>query len=173
MLNSEELKDLIKKVCDKVSKEIDVANRVGDLTDYLRKIDCSDLLRNHMPYSKGAKILVIGKSEISEEEMKRIAIESGINPKNMEFELDYKKNKHFDYSKLKNNTGYSDVIFGPVAHKGVNIGDNSSAITLLENDPESYPNVVRADANSSLKITRNSFRIAITKTQAYKDLLGY
>ena len=173
MLNSEELRDLIEKVCSKISKELEAENRAGNLMDYLNRLDCSDLLRNHLPYAKGAKILVIGSSEIKEDEMKNIAIENGINPKLIEFELDYKKNKHFDFSKLKNNTGYSDVIFGPLAHKGVNIGDNSSAVAMMENDPGSYPNVVRATANNALKISRSSFRAAIVKTQAYKDLLGY
>ena len=171
MLNSEELKDLVEKVCKKIENEIDRENRSGSLINYLNTINCSELLGKHLPYSRDAKILVFGNSEISEDEMKRIAIENGISPKTLEFELDYKKNKHYDFSKLKNNTNYSDIIFGQLAHKGINIEGYSSAIAMMEHEPECYPNVIRSGGD--LKISRNSFRLAIVKTQAYKDLLGY
>jgi len=173
VLNSEELKDLVESSSSRISKEIERNNRLGCLTDYLYKIGCADLLKKHQSYVRGAKILVFGASEISEDIMRKIAKENGIDPKTLEFETDYRKNKHYDFSLLKNNTNYSDTIFGPIAHKGVNIGNNSSALAMIENDPAAYPNLIRTSVNNDLKITRNSFREAIVKTQAYKDFIGY
>ena len=173
MLNTEELKELVERVNNKIVSELQIANRSGSLVEYLRSIDCSEMYVSNQIYSKDAKILVFGASEIEESEMKNIAKEFGIKPSALEFETDYKKNKHFDFSKLKDNPGYSDVIFGPIAHKGKNIGDNSSAIAMMENNPNHFPNIIRACSSNELKITRNSFRNAIQKTRIYMDIIGF
>ena len=167
------MKELVERVNNKIVSELQIANRSGSLVEYLRSIDCSEMYVSNQIYSKDAKILVFGASEIEESEMKNIAKEFGIKPSALEFETDYKKNKHFDFSKLKDNPGYSDVIFGPIAHKGKNIGDNSSAIAMMENNPNHFPNIIRACSSNELKITRNSFRNAIQKTRIYMDIIGF
>lgn len=87
--------------------------------------------------------------------------------------MDYKKNKRYQFSKLKNNVNYSDILFGPNAHKAMDIGKNSSAIGMFEKHPELYPKKIEIKAyGGSLKITTTSFRNALMETQAFKDLYG-
>lgn len=37
---------------------------------------------------------------------------------------------------------YSDVVFGPISHKCVNVRDNSSAISLIINYLDEYPKLL-------------------------------
>ena len=163
---------LINSVIQKVKRELTNAIRNQNLNQYLSSIDCSEFQVSGYAFSRDAKILVFGASELSEDEMYRIAKEWGIRPSQLELRIDYKKNKHFNFDLLRDNSTYSDIIFGPNAHKSKGIGDYSSAISLIEHEPEHYPRLVKATNSGSLKITKASFINALRSTRLYACLLG-
>lgn len=175
-LELSEYETLRDKVLERISRDLEQSNRTNELEGYLNKISCSDLLEEYNKYydTRNARILIIGASMISEDDIKKAAKNLGINPKRLEFHLDYDKNKHFNIMELRNNTNYSDIIFGPNAHKMVGIEDNSSAIALIKNNAKDFPKLTLAVSNSEtqeLKITKSSIEQAFMKTQYYQDLV--
>lgn len=174
-LDTFELESLYQKICDKIKKELEIRNRVGELRPYLCSIHCEELEEKYNTFynTRTAKILVFAGTEVKADTLKGIAKKNGINPNLLELHLDYEKNKHFDFSKLKNNPNYSDVIFGPIAHKCVGLDEHSSVIAMFEKSPEEYPKVIRACANETLKLTKNSFEKALKNTQRYLDRYSY
>lgn len=165
-----EYKELENKVLAKISRDLENAYRAQILEDYLRSIKCNEFIEKHnTSYVKNAKIIIIGDSAISIKEIEAVAKNNGINPNRLELHLDYKKNKHFNIKKLEWNCEYSDIIFGPTAHKMVGIDDNSSAIAMIKHNPEAYPKLNIANDSNSLKITKKSLEICLKNTQYYLD----
>lgn len=175
-LEALEFDSLKSRVLERISIDLEQYNRTNELENYLRKISCDDLLEEYNKYydTRNGKIIVIGASMISEDDIKKTAKKLGIHPKRLELHLDYDKNKHFNIMELRNNTNYSDIIFGPNAHKMVGIEDNSSAIALIKNYAKDFPKLILAISNSEtqeLKITKTSIEQALMKTQYYQDLV--
>lgn len=169
ILSAEELDTLEKKIIDKIISNVRVNNRTGDLENYLHRIECDDLITPYnTEFSSNAKIIVIGSSKLNQTEMKSIAKKMGIHPSHLELHLDYEKNKHFNFDLLRNNINYSDIIFGPISHKCVEIKDNSSAISLIRNNPGEYPKMIIATDSHGLKITKQSFKRSLENTQYFK-----
>ena len=169
VLTVEELSTLEKNVIQRIINKIRVSNRIGELNNYLKRIECDDLV---MPYntafSSNAKIIVIGSSMLNPTEMFAIAKKLGINPSHLELHLDYEKNKHFNFEMLRNNLNYSDIIFGPISHKCVGIRDYSSAISLITDNPDEYPKLITATDSHGLKLTKKSFEESLKNTQYYR-----
>ena len=169
----------LSKIEEQVLKNIKIglyrANTCDELENYLEQIGYSDVIAAHQTsYLKNAKVLIFGDSRTNVDELIKGAKELGLDPKLLEFRLDYKKNKHFDFRVLKNNQTYSDVMLGPNAHKSMGIGNNTSAIEMFNEHPELYPNKVDIQTESGqLKITKSSFMNALMKTQMYKDIFTY
>ena len=71
VLDIDDLKELHKKVVDRIYNEINIANRSNELEEYLTKIGCLDLIQkcNTIIDVRRAKILVLGKPDISLKEM--------------------------------------------------------------------------------------------------------
>ncbi|UNT94323.1 hypothetical protein [Allobaculum sp. Allo2] len=44
--------------------------------------------------------------------------------------------KRFNYGKLKLNYEYSDIIIGPIHHKGKGVDGSSSPISMIEANPK-------------------------------------
>ena len=175
VLNSIELASLIEKVVSRITKEIEIANRNNDINSYLSSIRCEDLIERYNTYydSRNAKILVVAGTEVNADDLRMAAKKNGINPNLLELRLDYNKNKHYDFSKLKNNSQYSDIIFGPVSHKVTGLGDYSNIIEMFNQNPEEYPKVIKASTGNDLKLTKTSFTDALKKTQRYQELYSY
>lgn len=175
VLDIDDLKELHKKVVDRIYNEINIANRSNKLEEYLTKIGCLDLIQkcNTIIDVRRAKILVLGKPDISMKEMEDIARKNGINPNRIEFHLDYKKNKRFNIAQLRNNLNYSDIIIGPISHKMMGLGDNTSAIAMIEHNPEEYPKLNKATDGNALKITKSSFDKCIKNTFMYMEQYSY
>ena len=169
-LEIEEYEQLKDRIIAKISRELSDANRTNTLKEYLKRIKCDDLLEEYNQcYVNNAKIIVIGASAISIKEMEGIAKKLGINPKRLDLHLDYKKNERFNISLLQNNVNYSDIIFGPNAHKMIGIGDYCSAISMIKDNSESYPKLTMASDSGSLKISKTSFEKSLRNTQYYLD----
>ena len=175
VINAEELCLLETSIVERIVNNIRTFNRTGELEDYLKRIECDDLITPYNTlFSSNAKIIVIGASMISPDEMYGIAKELGIYRSHLELHLDYEKNKRFNFDVLRNNMNYSDVIFGPISHKCVNVRDNSSAISLITNYPDEYPKLLTATDSHGLKLTKQSFKKCLENTQYYKkNILCY
>lgn len=173
--NAEELSLLEANIVERIVNNIRTYNRTGELENYLIRIECDDLITPYnTQFGSNAKIIVIGASMISQDEMCGIAKKMGIHPSHLELHLDYEKNKRFNFDVLRNNVNYSDVIFGPISHKCINIKDNSSAISLITSNPEEYPKLLTATDSHGLKLTKQSFKKCLENTQYYKkNILCY
>lgn len=151
-LDISEFEQLEKNVLKKISCDLVFANRTDTLEEYLKRIRCIDLMEKYNQYyANNAKIIVIGASAISVKEMEGVAKKLGINPKKLELHLDYKKNERFNVTVLQNNINYSDIIFGPNAHKMIGIGDYSSALAMIKDNSENYPKLTQASDGNALK----------------------
>lgn len=115
-----------------------------------------------------SKIIILGQLSIDKKDVNNVFNKLNICPKSVEF-VSYKEAVCFNYIKLKNSKKYSDIIVGPLPHKGNDIGEYSSIITMLERD-QSFPNVIRATTSNELKLTKNSLINSLLKTNKY--LLG-
>ena len=111
------------------------------------------------------KILIIGALSVKRNIVEGICKELNMNPKRIEY-VSYSDATNYNYKKLKNNYNYSDIIVGPLPHKGKYIDGFSSIVTLLEN--KDYPNTIRAVDSNELKLTKTSIRNALLKTVNYK-----
>ena len=176
-MDYEEFFELKDNVLKKIGTQLEIKNRTDELESYLKTIDCYEFIdastkSNTNIIMESAKILVFGASMVNEDDLKMCAKKLCINPKKLEFHTDYKKNKHYDFRSLKDNLYYSDIIFGPLAHKGVGMGDHSNPISMMRADSERYPKVIEiANSSGEFKITRNSFSEALQKTNLYKYLI--
>ena len=153
LLSIEELEELFEEVERLLSK----ANRMGILDELLEKIGISRHKEPVCDTYRSGKILVIGSSAVKENVLTKIAADMGIDKKRLEFCLDYKDSKTYDYKKLYYNPYYSVVIFGGVPHSSTGKGDSSSVIAEMESK-EGYPRVERLCSNNELKITKTNFR---------------
>lgn len=119
-------------------------------------------------YNISQRILVVGGSSVKLSVLEKVALDLGINPDIIDFELGYKTDYRF--STLKGNDNYSDVLFGPMPHSQDGKGSSSSIITEMENHPELWPNPIRLGISGSLKITKESFGQGLLKTKVYATL---
>lgn len=167
VLSSDVLTTITNKVLEKIRKEITIQNGLDSLNDYLESIHCSEFVANYNTSisQREAKIAVFGDAQVGLNVLQMVAKKMGINPSRIEFHLDYEKNERFDFSKFKDSTIYSDIIFGPASHKAVGIDGYSSAIAMMETESEHYPKIIKAIVNNELKITKNSFKEALNNTQ--------
>lgn len=111
------------------------------------------------------KILIIGNLSVKKNIVEGICKDLKLNPKVIEY-VSYGDATNYNYRKLKNNNNYSDIIVGPIPHKGKYIENFSSIVTMLENNE--YPNTIRAIDSNELKLTKTSIRSALLKTTNYR-----
>ena len=139
------------------------ANRTGELYDMLRLLDMLDVIEQpeELETSIRGKIVVIGDSAVKEEKLRSIASKLRLDPARFEYNLGYDAVKRFEFSKLRYNSSYRVVLVGPMPHSTKGKGEDTSAITAMENNKDIYPKVVRLISGSELKITNNSFKEAL------------
>ncbi len=155
---------IMQKIIAKVRFEVETAYDNDEMDYVIEKYGVS--LDDDFPvYPKTHKILVLGALAGKINDYKITAKKLGINPEQIEFVNDYSELKHFNTAKLEYSNEYSDIIYGPNPHKQVGMGDTSSLLALLKKEPNKYPKVIEAVANSSLKLSINSFREALLKTR--------
>ncbi len=160
MLSFEELEDIIEQITAKVT----LANRSGNLDELLSAWGLDELIQKTSAYDteKNGKIVVIGETEVKENILLGIAKDLGLDKTRFEFCLDYGKAKTFQYSKLRYDTKYRLVMFGPVPHSSTGKNDSSSVIAEMKNH-EGYPRVEVLNSNNAVKITKSNFRRALEK----------
>ena len=156
----------------KLSSELIIANQSNELEEYLSKIGCNDWIEKYNTswLAHNAKVLVIGDMNINCKSIQKIAKKCGIKADRIEVISEYEKLTNLNFEKYRNNTNYSDIIIGPTPHKAKGIGSYSSAISMMEQNPEEFPKLIRAEtATGKLKLTATSFEAALRQTQQYLD----
>ena len=139
----------------KVFEIVSILNRTGQLDSLLNMLGivCND--STSLPNRRG-KIVIVGESEISKQQLEGIAKECGIEKSRLEFCLDYYEAKRFNFRKLQYNENYSAILVGPMPHSTWGKDDFSSVLSALENS-DGYPPVSRLGSNC-LKITKSNFK---------------
>ena len=140
------------------------------LNDFLNKLGIElDEASNpaYASYNRRTKILVLGALAGKKKDYISWAKRLGVDEQNLEFR-DYEEMKTFNTEKLRYSSAVSDIICGPIPHKVAGMGDYSSFITLLKDNPSEYPKVYLATSNESIKLTINNFKLGILQTR-YKE----
>lgn len=167
-----QISNLKSKIIRKVITEIDLAFKNDSVTDLLEKYGVELEEKQYFAsVTRRSKILVLGQLSGRSKDYQLSAKKLGINKDNIEF-MDYNDAKHFNAEKLQWSNTYSDIICGPIPHKIEGMGDASSLITKIEQNPESYPKLIKAVANDKLKITISGFKNYIMKTRFFDEVVS-
>ncbi len=157
-----------------MDKEFQQAIEEGNLDPFLIKYGVS-LTRNDVTslINRRTKILVVGDLSGRIPDYVATAKKLGIPESNLEF-VSFEEFKNFSLAKLRYSIEYSDIIVGPVPHKVVGLGDNTSTIAMIENanDPNEYPHLIRAVTNMNgniLKFSISEFKEDLKQTRFYQE----
>lgn len=137
-------------------------NRTEQLETFCQMIGATDVLgvpQASYQSTKSGLIIVIGESQIKEKVMQGVLKKFNIRKERLECHLGYDDAKNFQYKKMQYQPKYSLVLVGSMGHKAQNIGEHSSAISMLEQE-KGYPPVIRL-GRKELKITKSNFQEAI------------
>ena len=151
--------------------EFNRAQEDNRIEEFMKKY-CVVYEEEWMPVEKNrSKIMVFGALSGNISDYYLTAKKLGIQKENIEFISDYNELKRYDVSNFKNSSSYSDIIVGPMPHKIAGMGDTSSFIAEMKNNPGEYPKVTEAVANSKLKITKSSLEYALCNTRYYQKII--
>lgn len=176
-LHPEELEALINDVLNKIQLDLLRANAQDELDKILEKYGLKEIFENavtacdfYKSNIRGAKILVLAIEFPNVDKRKLTAKKKYNIPKDrIEFQV---VKTNFDYSKLRNTAAYSDIIVGPIPHKGVGIGDNTSFLAEVEHHREEYPKVHRMqDGAGTLMLSQSAFEKCLANTNLVKECL--
>ncbi len=169
-----EIAKIKSRIFAKIAKELEMANKNDEMDDLLDKYDIILEDEERMPINtRTYRILVIGELAGNKRDYQAAAKSVGINPDNIEF-MDYEESKRLDARRLEYSNDYSDIIYGPTPHKISEMGDTSSLLALIENNPMKYPRLIRSKTNSTdgrLKISISGFKDYLKRTFYYETLL--
>lgn len=170
MLDVYELDYLEKEITDRLSGALTLLNRTDRLGELLELLGMEEFLETEPEFERfvaTGKIVIIGGSKANIDQLIGVAKGFGIDKSRLEFCLDYKDAKSFDFKKTQWNPNYLLIMVGPIPHSTKSKGDSSSAIAMME-AADGYPPVIRLGKND-LKITKSDFREKL----AYAVQSGY
>lgn len=169
-----EIAKIKSRIFAKIAKELEMANKNDEIDDLLDKYGIILEEEERMPINtRTYRILVIGELVGNKRDYQAAAKSVGINPDNIEF-MDYEESKRLEARRLEYSNDYSDIIYGPTPHKISEMGDTSSLLALIENNPMKYPRLIRSKTNSTdgrLKISISGFKDYLKRTFYYETLL--
>ena len=166
-----EIAEIRAKAHASLNAELDRALKNNTIDIFMEKY-CVVYEDEWAPIEKNrSRILVFGDLAGNKNVFQGVAKTMGIPKDNIEFINDYKELKRINVSKFRNSSSYSDIICGPTPHSQVGMGDVSSLLADMKNNPSIYPRVIEASANSKLKISKTSFETAIRKTRYYEKIV--
>ena len=170
-LDYKELELLIEEVTQKVREEIITANRCGTLEEILNKYNYVEEQEKWYAYPNTSKMIVIGSIEVKEKEVLGCLKAVGIDKNRVVFYTDYDKLTNMNFSFLRNNFNYSDILVCAMPHKIGGIGDNTSFISMIEKNPKEFPTLIKiTDESGNLKYSSSAFKKALAKTNMYKEI---
>jgi hypothetical protein len=119
------------------------------------------------------RLLVFGDNRVPEDKLKRYANAIGFPSDDIDFYLDYEKNRRFNLNSIQYHSPYVGILVGPNAHKMVNLGDYSSMLTKLRGEPGFPYCIEMRTLAGELKITKTSFEAALMTMMDYIDAIGH
>lgn len=162
--------ECLENIIDAITEKVYSANRMEKLNNLLTDWGLTNLIKSEplgindfYDTYKDGKIVVIGASQIKENDMLGIAKSLGLDKNRFEFCLDYDKIQSFQFSKMQYNPNYRLVIVGPMPHSIPGKGKSQSIISEMEKG-NGYPKVVRPGSNR-LKFTKTNFKQALQELQ--------
>lgn len=168
--NTVEIELLIEKISQKIREEIYTANRLGNLDNVLEKYGLNEKEESSFYYdSYSAKIIVIGSIEVKQQEIKACLKNVGINPDRVEFYSDYEKLPNIDFSFLRNNMNYSDILVCAMPHKMKGIDGYASLTSMIEDNQNEFPKLTKI---GEMKYSNTAFKEALKKTNYYQDMIN-
>ncbi len=165
-----ELSSIKARVFAKIAKEIDLANKNGEMQLFLDKYGIVFEEEAMMVNPRTMKVLVLGSLVGRLKDYQIAAKKMDVNPDSIEF-IDTYENGGFDAAKLEYSMTYSDIIYGPNPHKQTGMGNTSSLLALMKRNPDRYPRVIEAVANDKLKISVTGFKNALLSTRLFEALM--
>ena len=155
-LNNEGLYVLL----DRIQSEIFKANRIDQLETFFSEFSSEKYLgtlKDRLPHTNRSTILIIGASQLNEDQIKKLAKDHGIDPRRIECVLDYSRLTSYTFNKLENNTNYRCVLVGPIPHSVPAKGEYESIISKMEKEIDKYPElfIVKTESDQ-LKITKSA-----------------
>lgn len=170
-LDYKELELLIEEVSQKVREDIIIANRSGNLEEILKKYDYVEEQEKWYSYPNTSKMIVIGSIEVKEKEVLGCMKAVGIDKNRVEFYTDYEKLTNMNFSFLRNNFNYSDILVCAMPHKISGIGEYASLISMIESNPKEFPTLTKiTDESGNLKFSNSAFKKALIKTNMFKEI---
>ena len=161
--------ELIHILYGKIVSEVNKAFNENKVDDLIKKYGLEETEEYCYFNVSTSKILVLGDLACDKNILLGKAKSLGIEKNQIEFGPDYSKMTNFDFSKLRNSMEYSDVLVGPIPHKGKNIGDFSSFLAMAENLKSEFPKIIRLEDSNGLKVTKSSFSKGIQETRLYNE----
>ena len=177
ILGHEELGEIINSITERISREILLANRTGNLEQVLSKY-------NHLIQKKEendqiiispnkAKILILGFSQVSKNDIYLTFKQYGIPSTSIEIIDEESKLSQFNIDSLLYSQTYTDLFIGPIKHSMKGKGDFESIIEYVKANGNAFPNLGVLMVNGELKITKTSIKAAIensTILQVFKKV---
>ena len=169
-MDNMDLVQILEKIHQKLTKEVTNAYYNGNIDELLNKYGLEEEVEHFYYNYNNSKIIVIGESRVNKSDLEYIAKKNGIDPKKIEFELDYEKLTNYNFEKFKNNMSYSDVLIGPMPHKVKGLDESSSFLSMVREHPEDYPKIIELRDANELKITKQSFSNGLLETRLYNEI---
>ncbi len=168
MYSDKQIKGILQKIISKAMRELELANENGTIDELLE--DYGITLEESAPpvNPRTSKILVVGPTAGKLNDYLMSAKKLHIPESCIEFMRDYDKLTNINLTKFEYSETYSDIIFGPIPHSMEGIGDASNIIAKMEAESYKYPRIIRATANSELKLSITSFRKALSSTRYFE-----
>lgn len=168
-MDNMDLVQILNKIYQKLTKEVSSAYYNGNIDELLSKYGIEEVGHFYYNYNN-SKIIVIGESRVNKSDLKYIAKKNGIDPKRIEFELEYEKLTNYNFEKFKYNMSYSDVLIGPIPHKVKGLDASASFLSMVREHPEDYPKIIELRDANELKISKQSFLNGLLETRLYNEI---
>lgn len=176
MLGHEELGEIINSITERISHEILLANRTGNLEQVLSKyIDLIQKKENDQIIisSNKAKILILGFSQVSKNDIYLTFKQYGIPSTSIDIIDEESKISQFNIDSLLYSQTYTDLFIGPIKHSMKSKGDYESIIEYVKANRNAFPTLAVLMVNGELKISKTSIKAAIensTILQVFKKV---
>jgi hypothetical protein len=167
-IGHEDLRLIIDSITEKISREIIFANRIGNLDEVLNKynhlVETNTESNQTIVSPKKAKVLVLGYSQVSKNNVLSTFSQYGIPNESIEIIDEESKISQFDINQIMYSQIYTDLLIGPIKHSMKNKGEFGSIIEYITANQHAFPQLNLMLVNGQLKITKTSLKTAIEKT---------
>lgn len=177
MIGHDELSEIINSITERISREIFLANRIGNLEEVLTKykhlIQKKEENDQIIISPNRAKLLILGFSQVSKKDIFLTFKHYGIPSSSIEILEEESKIAQFDVDTLKYSQTYTDLFIGPIKHSMKGKGNYESIIEYVKANQNSFPKLGVLLVNGDLKITKTSLKGAIENSkflQVYKSI---